>query len=72
MYNIYNFFQEFLQLSESVIVHHKNIQTLTTEAHKIVNEICPPIVKILFSLKIKQQKVKAIRFGLETALYHAP
>ena len=32
----------------SISVHHKYIQTLTTEGHKILNEICPTIMKIPF------------------------
>ena len=50
---------------------------------QIVNNSCPPIVKILFSFRenkynlryfqeMKQQKMKTIRIALETALYHPP
>ena len=56
---------------------------LTTEVHKILNDIYPPIMKIFFLVleknkynlrnfkKMNQQKIKTIRFGLETALYCA-
>ena len=50
--------------------------------YRIVNDIYPPIVKILFSFRenkynlknfqeIKQKEREPIRIGLETALYHA-
>ena len=38
----------FKQRSRSVSLHHKNIQTLTTEVFKAVNNICPPIMKNFF------------------------
>ena len=69
-------FQELLQRIRSVSIHHKNIQTLTTEVFKVVNNICPPIMKTFSHFrensynirkfqKIRQQKVRAIRYGLE-------
>ena len=72
-------FQELLQRIRSVSIHHKNIQTLTTEVFKVVNNIGPPIMKKFFDFKenrysirkfqeIRQQKVRTIRYGLETAL----
>ena len=73
----------FKQRSRSVSLHHKNIQTLTTEVFKAVNNICPPIMKNFFFFRenkynmrkfqeMRQQKVKTVRYGLETALYRAP
>ena len=47
-------FQELLQRNRSVSIHHKNIQTLTTEVFKLVNNICPPIMKIII---IQHQKI---------------
>ena len=38
-------FQGPLQRNRSASIHHKNIQTLTMEVYKIVNNICPPIIK---------------------------
>ena len=38
-------FHEPLPRNRSVSIHHKNIQTLTTEVFKVVNNICPPITK---------------------------
>ena len=43
--------QELLQLSRSVGIHHNNIQTLTTEEFKVVNNICPPIMKTFFDFR---------------------
>ena len=44
----------FKQRSRSVSLHHKNIQTLTTEVFKAVNNICPPIMKNFFFFQGKQ------------------
>ena len=66
-------FQKFLQRNRSVSIHHKNIQTLTTEVSELVNNICPPIVKTLFDFRenrynikkfqeMRQQNVRTIRY----------
>ena len=47
-------FKSFYNLVKFVIVHHKNIQILTKEVSKIVNDIYRPIMKIFFSFKEKQ------------------
>ena len=76
-------FQELLQRNRSVSIHHKNVQTLTTGVFKVVNNICPPVMKTFFDFrknsynirkfqKMRQQKVRTVRYGLETALYRAP
>ena len=76
-------FQELLQHNKSISIHYKNIQTLTTEVFKVVNNICPPIMKTFFDFRenrynirkfqeMRQQKVRTIRYGLETALYRTP
>ena len=46
-------FQELLQRNRSVSTHHKNIQTLAMEVFKVVNNICPPIMKTFFDFKEK-------------------
>ena len=46
-----NTFQEHLQRSRSARIHHKNIQTLTTKMFKVVNNICPPIMKIFLDFR---------------------
>ena len=76
-------FQELLQRNRSVSIHHKNIQTLTSEVLKVVNNICPPTMKTFFDFRenrynirkfqeMRQQEVRTVRYGLETALYRAP
>ena len=76
-------FQELLKRNRSVSIHHKNIQLLTTEVFKVMNNTCPPIMKKIFDFRenrysirkfqeMRQQKVKTVRYGLETALYRAP
>ena len=75
-------FQELLQRNKSFSVHHKNIQTLTAEVFRVVNNICPPILKTLFDFRenryntrtfqeMRQQEVRTVRYGLETAFYQA-
>ena len=51
-------FQELLQRNRSVSIHHKNIQTLTTEVFKVVNNICPPIMKTFFGFKENRYNIK--------------
>ena len=76
-------FQELLQRNRSVTIHHNNIETLTTKVFKVVNNICPPIMKTLFDFKenryntrkfqeMRQQKLRTVPFGLKTAFYRAP
>ena len=73
----------FLQRNRSVSIHHKKFQTLTTELFKEVNNICPIIITTFFDFResrynirkfqeMKQQKVRTVRYGLETAPYRAP
>ena len=46
-----NTLQELLQRNRSVSILHKNHPTLTMEVYKIVNNICPPIMKTLFDFR---------------------
>ena len=73
-------FQELLHSNRSVSIHHKNIQTLTTEVFKVVNNICLPIMKTYFDFRenrynirnfkeMRQQKVRTVQYSLESALY---
>ena len=66
-----------------VSIHRNNIQTLSTEVFNVVNNICPPVMKTFFDFRenrynIKkfqemiQEKVRTVRYDLETALYRAP
>ena len=76
-------FQELLKRNRSVSIHHKNIQILTTEVFKVANNTCPLIMKTFFDFrknrysirkfqKTRQQKLRTVRYGLETALYRTP
>ena len=76
-------FQELLKRNRRVSIHHKNIQILTTEVFKVVNSTCSPIMKTFFDFRenrysirkfqeMRQQKVRTVRYVLETVLYHAP
>ena len=76
-------FQELPQHNRSVSIHHENIQVLTMEVFKVVNNTCHPIMKTVFDFRenrysirkfqeMIQQKVRTVRYGLETALYCAP
>ena len=76
-------FQELLQRNRSVSIPHKNIHNLTTEAFKVVGNICPPIMKKFFHFrenrysirkfqKMRQQTIRTVPYGLETAFYRAP
>ena len=73
-------FQELLQRNKSASIHHKNIPNLTTKVYKVMNNICPPIMKTHFDFREnqqsirkfqekRQQKIRAVGYGLETALY---
>ena len=76
-------FQELPKRNRSVSIHHKNIQILTTEVFKAVNNTCPPNMKIFFDFRKKrysfkkfqemiQEKLRNVRYGFGTALYRAP
>ena len=65
-------FQELLQRIRIVSVHHENIQTLTTEVFKVVNNICPSIMKTFSDFRenrcnirkfqeMRQQKIRTAR-----------
>ena len=65
-------FQELLQRNRSVSIHHKNIQTLTTEVFKVV--ACPSIMETFFDFRenkysirkfqeMRQQEVRTVRYG---------
>ena len=78
-----NTFLELLQSNRSVSIHQKNIQTLTMEVFKVVNNVFPPIIKTFLDFRknrynikkfqeMRQQKVRTVRYGLETASYCTP
>ena len=76
-------FREFLKRNRSVSIHHKYIQILTTVVFKLANTTCPPIMKTFYDFRenrynirklqeMRQQKVRTVRYGLETALHRPP
>ena len=52
--NMGSTFQEVLQFSKSIRVHRKNILISTTEVHKVLNNIYPPIMKIFITFRKRQ------------------
>ena len=75
-------FQELLQRNRSVSIRHKNIQTLIIKVLKVVNNICPPIMKTFFDFRKQIQREKIPRNQTEksedcpiwsrNALYRTP
>ena len=51
-------FQELLQRDRSVNIHHKNIQALTTEVFKGMNNICPPIMETFFDFRKNRYNIR--------------
>ena len=78
------FWTKFTQKSISSLKQKKWRSPLNlTEVLKVVNSICPPIMKTFFWFSGKQiqhqniprnetAKVRTVRYGLKTALYRAP
>ena len=77
-------FEELLENDNSVSVHHRNIQVLATELHKIVNEFSPERMKEVLSFnentsyntrnkrKFHSRSIKSVTFGSETLSHLAP
>ena len=76
-------FEELLLKGNEISFHHRTIQVLMTEIYKIVNNICPPIMKTLYNFRqnnynirnfqeIENKKVRTVQYGLETVLYRGP
>ena len=51
-------FQELLQRNRSLSIHHKSIQTLTTEVFKVVNNICLPIMKTFCDFRESRYNIR--------------
>ena len=51
-------FQELLQRNRSVSIHFNNIQTLTMEVFKVVNNICLPIMKRFFDFRENRYSIR--------------
>ena len=76
-------FAEFLSKDKSFTEHHKNVQKLTIEMHKVKNELCPKIMPDLFKevthpynvrngLICGSYKIKIVPSGTETITYLGP
>ena len=44
-------FEQLLENDNSVSIHHRNIQTLTTEMHKVTNGLSPQIMNEIFQIR---------------------
>ena len=76
--------EELLETDNSVSVHHRNIQVLATELHKIVNGLSSEIMKVSFhSMRIPliiqeikesfhSRSIKSVAFSSETLSHLAP
>ena len=78
-----SFFAGLLSEHKSLTVHHRNVQKLAIEMHKVKNEICPKNMLHLFkevthpynlrnSLICGFYKIKTVRYGTETITYRGP
>ena len=78
-------FAELRSEDKSFTVHHKNVQKVASEMHKIKNELCPKIMLDLFEevthpynlrnlrgLICGSYKIKTVRYGTETITYLGP
>ena len=77
-------FEELLERDNSVSVHNRNIQCLAIELYKVLNGICPDIMKDVFPLSTSSnydirsrctfitRSVKAVHYRTETLSYLAP
>ena len=76
-------FQDLLKKDNSVSIHYRNIQALTTEMFKVKNNTAPEIMKELFSPKIshydlrnnnlfKSRRVNSVWHGTESVSYLGP
>ena len=77
-------FEKLLETDNSVSVHHRNIQVLGTELHKIVNRLSPETMKEVFPFnentsynarnkrKFHSRSVKSVAFGSEMLSHLAP
>ena len=81
---VYLYFEELLEIDNSVSIHNRNIQYLTIELYKVYNDICPDIMKDIFPLSTSSnydirskrtfttRSVKIVYYGTESLSYLAP
>ena len=76
-------FAELLSEDKLLTVHHRNVQKLAIEMHKVKNELFPKIMLDLFkevkhpynlgnSVICGSYKIKTVRYGTETITYLGP
>ena len=83
-YDKHTSFEELLEKDNSVSIHQKNLQVLTTEMFKIYQETSPEIMQDIFSIREQGHynlrninnfiilKVKSVNFGFESIRYLGP
>ena len=81
---VYLYFEELLEIDNSVSIHNRNIQYLAIELYKVYNDICPDIMKDIFPLSTSSnydirskrtfttRSVKIVYYGTESLSYLAP
>ena len=73
-------FRELIEKDNSFTIHHRNIQKLTVEIHKVKHHEAPKIMRELFShvnlsydlpkdTKFRSYNVKTVHYGTETLSY---
>ena len=76
-------FQDLLKKDNSVFIHHRNVEALTTEMFKNKNNIAPEIINKLFSLKMspyglrnnnsfKRRRLNSLWYGTGSVSYLGP
>ena len=74
-------FETLLKKDDSVTIHQRNIQALTIEIYKTLNDLTPIFMKEIFSIKqhkycsrrqhLQYQNPRTVTYGLETFGYQA-
>ena len=76
-------FEELLEISQSITIHHRNIQLLAVEIYKAVNNLAPTLMIDMFQTKkvnynlrkdkiLISRNVKTVYYGTESISYLAP
>ena len=76
-------FEQLLEKDNSFTIHHRNLQKLTIEIYKIINDVSPPIMKQIFPLANNlydlrnknpfiSTNVHTVHNGTETISYRGP
>ena len=76
-------FEQLLEISGSVMIHHRNLQVLAIEIYKALNDMSSPLMSELFKEKdikynlrngsaLVSNNVKTTTYGLDSVSYLAP